>query len=213
MFLGLLLTTVFLATSFGLFSSSMPEPYKSIKLLPVNSGSLYSNASQIEEVFRKNNIKVVVEVGSWIGGGSTKHMGEILKGRQGILYAVDTWRGSEEHQVGQYFYEPILNYLYQQFLSNMIHWNLTDVVVPIRMKSLEAARALNVRPDLVYIDGDHSTDSVYEDLVAWYPFVKGTGILCGDDWTWETARLAVEIFASENNLLLEASGNFWILRQ
>ena len=93
----------------------------------------------------------------------------------------------------------------------MIHWNLTEIVIPIRMKSREAAQALNVRPDLIYIDAEHTTEAVYEDLTAWYPFVENHGILCGDDWGWESVRIAVQKFAAEKSKQIYASGNFWYL--
>ena len=80
------------------------------------------------------------------------------------------------------------------------------------MYSDEAARLLNVKPDLVYIDGHHTFEAVYEDLTAWYPFVKGHGILAGDDWqTSEGVYHAVRQFAQENNLQIVAHNNFWRL--
>jgi hypothetical protein len=197
----------------NLFSSTLPEPYTSVQILPEYHFSYYVNEQQISELFDKNDIRVVVEVGSWIGGGSTRHMGELLKKHHGILYAVDTWLGSSTQQFGEVHYQPILAQVYEQFLSNMIHWNLTDIVVPCRMTSLNASKVLKVQPDLIYIDAEHTTEAVYEDLVAWYPFVKDRGIFCGDDWSWASVRVAVEHFANENNLLIDVSGNLWVLRK
>jgi hypothetical protein len=171
----------------------------------------YYNRDQIERIFAQSDIKVVVEVGSWIGGGSTRHFGELLQQKKGTVYAIDTWLGSTTQQPGMEHYQPILERVYQQFLSNMIHWKLTNVVIPIRMKSIEASLALDVHPDLVYIDGEHTTDAVYQDLTTWYPFVKNHGILCGDDWGWSSVRAAVEAFARQNNLKIDAEGNFWLL--
>ncbi len=192
---------------------AVPEPYSSLQLLPEYPFSYYANAKQMKDIFDRNPIRVVVEVGSWIGGGSTKHLGELLKGRGGTLYAVDTWMGSSTQQLGEIHYQDILPQVYEQFLSNMIHWDLTEVVVPCRMKSLEASMLLDVQADLIYIDGEHTTEAVYEDLTAWYLLVKGRGILCGDDWVWESVKIAVEQFALENTLLIEASENFWRLKE
>ncbi len=191
-------------------ASDMPEPYHSLKVLPYNAHSFYSNAREIERLFARNNyIKIVIEVGSWLGA-STLHIAFLLPA-DGKLYAVDHWRGSEEHQRGQKEWIPAMDYLYQQFLSNVVHKKLTHIIVPVRMSSLEAAASLNVRPDLVYLDASHDTPSVYADLKAWFPFVKGHGILCGDDWTWPSVVRAVEKFAREHHLRIEASGNFWAL--
>jgi len=211
-FKTLLCSTFFLANfSDTVMAHKLPEPYASVELIEENPFGWYANRSQIEFIFSHHNIKTVIEVGSWVGGGSTRHMGEMLKKRGGTLYAVDTWLGSIEHQPGQSAYQPILPRLYQQFLSNMIHWNLTSVVVPMKMKSIEAAEILEVKPDLIYIDGDHTYNAVYTDLHAWYPHVHQDCVFCGDDWTWESVRAAVKKFAKEKGLKIQASGNFWRL--
>jgi predicted O-methyltransferase YrrM len=80
------------------------------------------------------------------------------------------------------------------------------------MASLEAAQALNVQADLIYIDGAHDTESVYADIIAWYPHLAEGGVLCGDDWTWSTVILAVQMAARDLNLQIIANGNFWQLR-
>jgi len=36
--------------------------------------------------------------------------------------------------------------------------------------------------DLVFIDADHSYDSVKKDILAWLPKVKRGGVLCGHDY-------------------------------
>jgi hypothetical protein len=91
------------------------------------------------------------------------------------------WLGSVEHQSS-----PILPTLYEQFLSNVVHAGLTHIIIPMRMSGLQAATwmdSMEVKPDLIYIDASHDIPSVLADLSAWFPFVKGHGILCGDDWT------------------------------
>jgi hypothetical protein len=44
-------------------------PYDDVHLLPVFDFGYYSNSSYIEKLFSENDIKIVVEVGSWMGGG------------------------------------------------------------------------------------------------------------------------------------------------
>lgn len=145
-------------------------------------------------MIKSNGIKIVIEVGSWLGA-STRHIASLLPSG-GLVYAVDHWLGSAEHQQGQIFWNPALPHLYEIFLSNVIHAGLTEKIIPIRMESLEAAKQLNyVRPDLIYIDAGHETDAVLADLNAWYPYVQGHGILSGDDWGWSTVRNAVVAFA------------------
>lgn len=73
--------------------------------------------------------------------------------------------------------------------------------------------------DLVYVDASHDEASVYADLNAYFPLVKGHGVICGDDWGWGSqlgfpVSTAVHRFAIENNLRIEViDGWFWILHE
>jgi predicted O-methyltransferase YrrM len=190
--------------------SDLPSPYNELKkVLPFDAHGWYGNGPQLQELITKNNVSVAIEVGSWLGL-STRHIASLLP-LNGTVYAVDHWKGSAEHQVGHGAYYKALPYLYEQFLSNVIHAGLTNKIIPIRMYSLDAAKELiNIQPDLIYIDAGHETEAVYADLKAWYQYVKHTnGILCGDDWMWGSVRKAVEKFAKENNLIVNPSENFW----
>jgi hypothetical protein len=80
------------------------------------------------------------------------------------------------------------------------------------MDSLDAAKkfaALQIRPDLVYIDASHDYWAVYNDISAWYPLLSETGILGGDDWNLGDISKAVRAFAAENNLKVYHQGEFW----
>ncbi len=58
---------------------------------------------------------------------------------------------------------------YWQFLTNCKNLKLTNKIIPIRMTSLEAAKFLSIKPDLIYIDASHEEVDVYNDIMAWYP--------------------------------------------
>lgn len=190
---------------------ALPSPYNELEeVLPFNPHGWYGHAAIMENLISTYNIQTVVEVGSWMGA-STRHIASILP-PNGKIYAIDHWLGSIENQPGHDAWHPILPQLYEQFLSNIIHAGLTDKVIPLRMSSLEAAKQFTILPDLVYLDGSHDTASVYADLCAWYPFVKGHGIICGDDWGWDTVQLAVRRFARKNKLTIITPGsNYWQL--
>ena len=187
--------------------ADMLEPYRSVQLLPYRLDGWYSNAKQIERIFKENHIEVAIEVGCWLGL-STTHIASLLS-PDAKLYAIDHWKGSIEHQA-----HPLLSMLYEQFLSNVIWKGLTDKIIPMRMSSLDAVQkvhAMKIVPDFIYIDASHDTASVLADLNAWFPLVRGHGVICGDDWTWGSVRVAVEMFAMQNNLTIAASDNFWRL--
>ena len=192
----------------------MPEPYCLLsEILPYDGHGWYVNAGPMEKILRESDIKVVIELGSWLGA-STRHIASNLQ-EGGIVFAVDHWLGSAEHQEAQ---RHMLPDLYNQFLSNVIHAHLTDRIVPLRMTTLQAVdefKRRQVVPDLIYVDASHDEASVYADLVAYYPLVRGHGILCGDDWGWGgdlPVRKAVERFARENQLTIQVpNGWFWRL--
>lgn len=191
----------------------LPSPYDTVELLPFDGQSLYSNAVAMEALIKERNVKTVIEVGSWLGA-STRHIAQTLP-FDGKVYAVDHWLGGDDQHPLNHL-NVKLPTLYAQFLSNVIHAGLTDKIIPVKMDSIAASKVLNVSPDLVYVDASHGEQDVYDDIVAWYPFVKGHGVICGDDWGWGHDRpiqKAVGRFALENNLSIHQNGWFWYLSE
>jgi predicted O-methyltransferase YrrM len=191
---------------------NLPEPYSSVNLLPYVSGGHFGErqASGLKHVITLYQPKIVVEIGSYLGA-STRFIANLLP-EHGVVYAVDHWRGNSEwfNKPG---YQERQATFYQQFLSNVIHQNLCHKIIPMKMSSLEAAKVLEVVPDMIFIDGSHDYQSVYNDLTAWYEHIKGHGVLCGDDYHWGTGKpvkQAVDQFAKEHRLTIKLIQNwFW----
>jgi predicted O-methyltransferase YrrM len=62
--------------------------------------------------------------------------------------------------------------------------------------------------DFIFIDGDHTTDAVLQDIRDYYPKLKDTGIMLGHDYSWDTVRLAVvAIFGAK----LQSHANMWYI--
>ena len=191
---------------FGAFAQlNAVEPYDSIDDLPFDGHGWFSNKAPLEKVMNEKQPKIVIEIGSWLGS-STRFLAEkIVEG--GKVYAIDTWRGSPGEAI--HLQDSRLPYLYQLFLSNVKHAGLTHQIIPIRMESLEAAQALNVMADLIYIDASHDTASVIADIMHWQSHLNPDGIMCGDDWLWGSVRNAVEQCAVSLDKKIYAEGNFW----
>ncbi len=184
----------------------LPAPYAGIELYPLQPDGWYGNEDYLQAVISHYSVQTVVEVGSWLGL-STQDIAKRLPAGTGKVFAVDHFLGSIEHQN-----VPYLPKLYDIFLSNMVQWEVAHIVVPVRMDSALAAVYLEgTSVDLVYLDASHDTESVLADMRAWWPYVKGHGVLCGDDATWPSVQAAVKIFAQEHDLKAYLSGNFWHL--
>lgn len=207
------LTLVMCLYSFLFYGAELPYPYNTLsEVLPFNPHSLYRNEMMMTSLIKEYDVKIIVELGSWVGA-STRHFAREIS-PHGKVYAVDHWLGSTEHE--SRIFRKLLPTLYQQFLSNVIHEELTDQIIPIKMPTHEASqwfKIFRIVPDMIYVDASHDEDSVYQDLSDWFPLVCGHGIMCGDDWDWPGVNKAVSRFASENNLVIENDGLLWYLRE
>jgi len=205
-----ILTLLSICIFFSLFSEKLPSPYDEIKdLLKENrqgKQSFFFNGPQLKKLIGEKKPKIIVELGSWLGE-SAIFMADLLD-NDGKLYAVDHWQGSvEHHEVTNS--KALLPSLYQQFLSNVIHAKLTNKIIPVKSSTYEAAFNLDVKADLIYVDAAHDEKNVFQDIYLWYPKLKPTGIMCGDDWAWGTVRTAVKKFAKVHNLEIVSDNFFW----
>ena len=61
--------------------------------------------------------------------------------------------------------------------------------------------------DIIYIDGNHSYDSVMLDLKNYYPKLKIGGLIIGDDYNERDVKMAIIDFSKEYNILYNTSIN------
>ena len=122
----------------------------------------------------------ILEIGSWLGQGSTRVLIEEARKKEGTVYCVDTWKGNpnvEKHQQIVRDYDVL-----GTFLKNVEAARGSQLVMPLIMSSGDAARVMRDSAfDLVFIDADHSYAATLSDIKAWRPKIKPGGILCGHD--------------------------------
>jgi len=71
----------------------------------------------------------------------------------------------------------------------------------IKKKSAEASQLIaDDSLDFVYRDGNHSYDSVVEDISLYYSKLKKGGLFSGHDYDWEGVKRAVDEFVKTCNL-------------
>lgn len=123
--------------------------------------------------------KCVLEIGSWIGNGSTRTIIETLRG-QGILYCVDHWQGNANVPRHQDLLSKFD--IFNTFRANVELYGGTEFAKTLIMSSSEAAAIVQDRVfDLVFIDSTHSYEQTKLDIEQWLPKVVKGGLLCGHD--------------------------------
>lgn len=199
----------------------MSDIYKNLEILPIDLQGWNGNNQIFEKLILEKTPKVIIEVGTW-KGQSAITMGETIK-RNNIdckIYCVDTWLGASEFLTNlrdtperNLLHKNGFPQVYYQFLSNVVHSGLQDIITPIPNTSrigYEVLRFFNIKADLIYIDASHSYDDVKDDIMNYVKLLNPGGIIFGDDYKhWEGVKMAVdEIFGIGNFELFE--GNFWI---
>jgi hypothetical protein len=156
-----------------------------------------------------------VEVGAWLGK-SACYMGEQIRrsGHDIRFDVVDTWEGAEGDGNIQTTPEIAGGDLYERFQQNVADCELTDLIHPMRMKSIEAAGLYpDESLDFVFIDGDHREESVTADINAWWPKVRAGGILAGHDYDETGPANAAHDFAFRAQIPVWQDGRCWVARK
>ena len=92
---------------------------------------------------------------------------------------------------------------------------MQHVITPLPLTGIAGARLFQhftLRPDLVYVDGDHEYESAISDLRGWLPLLAAGGILLGDDYMFPGVARAVAEIAAEGRWKADVSGNKFTFR-
>lgn len=117
----------------------------------------------------------VVEVGSWAGAHALR-----LAQAGWIVYCVDTWRGAATDCTRVIADTLTPRSVFTTFCRNM-GTELFFRVFPCVGQSLTWASVWPHPAAVVFIDADHSEQSVWDDMNAWWPHVHPGGLFCGHD--------------------------------
>jgi predicted O-methyltransferase YrrM len=124
-----------------------------------------------------------LEIGSYCGL-STLYLGAACREQAGVLFSVDHHGGSEEQQPGEEYFDPALFDeragrvdTFPVFRRTLAAAGLTETVVPLVCSSRLAARAWATPLSLVFIDGGHAPETVFDDYCAWTAHLRPGGLL------------------------------------
>lgn len=113
-----------------------------------------------------------VELGTW-RGASAIAQARVLRQWGGRLTCVDTFAAGPDG-------EPRM---LDEWQRNIAAAGVKDAVDVIVGRTVEVAALWAGGPiDYLYVDADHTFESVTADLVAWWPHVRLGGVVAGDDY-------------------------------
>ena len=124
----------------------------------------------------------LLEIGSYCGL-STLHLADVAREASTVVFAVDHHRGSEEHQVGEFFHDAALtdeqgNFdSLPEFRRNLNRYQAEDVVIPLVAPSKMVARHWTTPLGFLFIDGGHSLDAALADYRGWSSHQLRGGLL------------------------------------
>ena len=170
------------------------------------------NYREFYDFVSSKNFKLLVEIGVW-KGSSISYLAS--KNRNSKIYAVDLFETTYRYKKGKL--KEAASIINQTYNQQLIKTDTRDIITDIKEYSWEGAKHFADNSlDFVFIDADHSYESVKKDLEAWYPKMKKGSIFSGHDYEPYDAhnhpgvKQAVNEFCSLNNLHLRTySGTVW----
>ncbi len=148
------------------FLASLPEIGGTT---PAELKLLYDLASRVRH-------NCIVEVGSFVGRSTIVLARGSMAGHGVAVYAVDPHeavRGALGIEYGPQDRAA--------FFANLLQAEVTEVVRPIGLASIAAARAWERPIAMLFVDGDHHYDAVRADFEAWSPHVISGGAILFHD--------------------------------
>ena len=124
----------------------------------------------------------IIEIGSWEGKSTIALATAAAPDR---VRAVDTWLGSPGEDSERL---AASRDVYAQFCENTAHLDNIDVY---RMGWRDFAKGYKGRIRLLFIDAEHTYEEVSDTIVAFLPYMREGGIICGDDVNQPPVRTAV----------------------
>jgi cephalosporin hydroxylase len=124
---------------------------------------------------------LMVEVGC-LHGKSLASVAHIIKRKNIRVWAVDIWDSGGDTANPEL--RPFFKEMLKRFCQTMRDFDLHPFIVC--GTSFDVIPWLNEKPQLVFLDNDHSYNHVKREIAVWWPKVSVDGILAGHDYICPT---------------------------
>ena len=178
------------------------RPAKEVPVAPGSHIQGWMTAEELRWLYETGKtMDSIVEIGSWKGRSTFA----LCSSECPRVYAVDHFQGSSEHQQEFGFGEGWSPF--PEFQHNILD-RFSNAILK-RMSSAEAAKDFeDASVDMVFIDGAHEYDAVFQDVALWAP--KARRIVSGHDQEYESVRRACQDYFKRPPD--EVVGNVWVYR-
>lgn len=152
-----------------------------------------------------------VEVGCYFGRSAAYMAVEIKRSLKPVqFFCVDTFLGSDNEPAQLEIIRSYGGSLQNKFMSTMKEGLvLFNPLIPIVMSSVEAATMFTDKSlSFVFIDANHSYQNVKNDILAWMPKLKDSGIIAGHDYAPDCQGVVKAVDELIGQFLI--SGRSWI---
>ena len=158
--------------------------YKSYKKLAYRelsmAFSIQSHLTVIERIMLyelSKEMPVIAEIGSYIGASACCFGAASKEDKEKIIICIDTWNNDAMLEGNRD--------TWPEFSSNIS--SFADSVIPVRGFStdvVDEARRITKNFNLLFIDGDHSYESVKADWETYKEFLRPGSIIIFHDYGW-----------------------------
>jgi len=163
-----------------------------------------------EFLIKKFNVKIAAEIGVARGHHSA-HLLEAIPDLK--LYSINPWGFYLKEHLAMYGYHTLADdeKIYQQAAEMLKPFGQRSKI--IRSTSARAAPLITEPLDMIFIDADHTYESVKRDIGLWWDKVKVGGIISGHDYGHShqpgVKKAVDEYFGHKGLNINQAAGSVW----
>ena len=153
-----------------------------------------------EQVSLLKDGDTIVEIGCWLGKSSCYLAQKIKESNKKIeLFCIDLWDYTNDDTY-YHLYKETHTDLLDTFINNAKLLGVSDIIKTMKGDSVYLADIFKENSvDFIFIDGNHYSPYIDNDIKAWYPKLKNGGYIAGHDYNdAEDVRLAVNNYFKGN---------------
>ena len=152
------------------------EIYKNFSTINQNHKWFCNNLNFLTNNFKNvTNIRNILEIGSYEGRSAIFFLNNFIDSN---IHCIDTWSGSDEHDNFDF------SVIEKKFDTNTSAFQLNKRLKKFKMTSNEFFMTNSKKYDLIFVDGDHSSNQVKIDINNSWKILNKGGYLILDDYMW-----------------------------